>query len=344
MSTEHGYWTAITRDRLGRRRLLKSSAALGVGAAALSFIGCGGSDSKSSGGDAKPGASSLAAKPTDTTSKAVKGGVYTAPINADPNAFDVISGFAPDVPHPARVYSRIVKYQSYKYPDPVQPVAAGDAASSWETSPDGMTVTYKLRPGQKFDPRPPTNGRVMTAQDMKYSAERFAKISPQRNVLMNAASPDAAIASFEAPDNNTFVVKLAFPYAPINMLLGAWRYIIVMPVESESGYDIRNDMRGSGAWRLKSYLRGSNYTYERNPDWYDADKVRLDGHELPATDRYVGPGGAVPHRRPVDVSGAAGRCRSAEEGLPAAHDDAAGELERRRVMDPLRLPARLALP
>jgi len=49
----------------------------------------------------------------------------------------------------------------------------------------------------------------------------------------------------------------------------------------ESGYDIRNDMRGSGAWRLKSYLRGSNYTYERNPDWYDADKVRLEGMSYP---------------------------------------------------------------
>jgi ABC-type transport system substrate-binding protein len=65
------------------------------------------------------------------------------------------------------------------------------------------------------------------------------------------------------------------------MLIGAWRYIVVMPVESDGGYDIRNDMRGSGAWRLKSYLRGSNYTYERNPDWYDADKVRLEGMSFP---------------------------------------------------------------
>jgi ABC-type transport system substrate-binding protein len=50
-----------------------------------------------------------------------------------------------------------------------------------------------------------------------------------------------------------------------------------MPTESETGFDIRNDMRGSGAWRLKEYLRGSRYAYERNPDWYDADKVKLEG-------------------------------------------------------------------
>src|SRR5581483_10689042 len=247
---ENGYWAGITRARLGRRRLL---AATGAGALSAAFLAaCGGSDDNKTASPAdKKKAQGLAQKPQDTTSKATKGGVYTASINADPVAFDVIGGGAPDVPHPARVYSRIVKYQSFKYPDPVQPVAAPDAAQSWEVSPDGMQVTYKLRPGQKFDPRPPTNGRLVTTQDMKYSADRFAKLSPQRNVLMNSVSPDAAILSFEAPDNNTFVIKLAFPYAPINMLIGAWRYIVVMPTESESGYDIRNDMRGSGAWRLK---------------------------------------------------------------------------------------------
>ena len=117
------------------------------------------------------------------------------------------------------------------------------------------------------------------------------KLSPQRAVLSNAVSPDAAISSFEAPDANTFVVKLAFPYAPIHMLIAAWRYIVVMPTESESGYDIRNDMRGSGAWRLKEYLKGSRYNYERNPDWYDADKVKLDGMNfavLPETASAIG--------------------------------------------------------
>src|SRR3954471_1725684 len=121
-----GYWTAITQGRISRRRVLKGTAALGVGAAALSFIGCGGSDDGGGGGKSKD-ATSLASKPADTTAKATKGGVFQTSINADPIAFDVIGGGAPDVPHPARVYSRIIKYQSYKYPEPVQPVAAPDA-------------------------------------------------------------------------------------------------------------------------------------------------------------------------------------------------------------------------
>ena len=273
------YWTRFTESRLNRRRLLRGAAGLGVAAGALSFIGCGGDDDGESTGGEGSGSTGLSMNPTDTTSKAVRGGVWVQPINAEPAAFDVITGSAPDVPHPARVYSRIIKYQSYKYPDAVQPVPAPDAATSWETSPDGLTVTYKLRQGMKFDPRPPTNGRTVTSADVKYSADRFAGISTQRSVLFNQYNKDAAILSFETPDPSTVTVKLAFPYAPIHMLIAAWRYIVVMPTESESGYDIRNDMRGSGAWRLKEYLRGSKYVYERNPDWYDASKVNLDGLE-----------------------------------------------------------------
>src|SRR5689334_9668086 len=126
MSKDSNYWSTITNARLSRRRALFATGGIAAGAAFLAA--CGGSDSSSSSGNAKKEPSSLAAKPVDTTSKAVKGGVYTASINADPSVFDVIGGGAPDVPHPARVYSRIVKYQSYKYPDPVQPVAVADAA------------------------------------------------------------------------------------------------------------------------------------------------------------------------------------------------------------------------
>jgi peptide/nickel transport system substrate-binding protein len=296
------YWDRALTRRIGRRRAITATGATAFGAAFLAA--CGGDDdddaspvatssgsssggttgasgsSGSSGGSGSSGTSSLAYIPTDTTAQAKRGGTYVTVINAEPAAFDVITGSAPDVPHPARVYSRIVKYQAYKYPDEVQPIAAPDAATSWETSPDGLKVTYKLRPDMKFDPRPPTNGRLVTSQDVLFSANRFMELSTQRSVLSNEKNPDAAITSFDAPDDNTFVVNLAFPYAPINMLIGAWRYIVIMPTEADGGFDVRNDMRGSGAWRLDNYQRGSHYKYVRNDDWYDADKVNLDGMDF----------------------------------------------------------------
>jgi ABC-type transport system substrate-binding protein len=68
--------------------------------------------------------------------------------------------------------SRIVRYQVYKYPDRVRSEVIPDAAS-WEISPDGLTYTFKLRPNLKFDPRPPTNGRIMNSADVKWSWEHY---------------------------------------------------------------------------------------------------------------------------------------------------------------------------
>src|SRR5688572_24998299 len=42
-------------------------------------------------------------------------------------------------------------------------------AESHEVAPDGLSYTFKLRPNAKF-----TNGRTITAADVKYSLERVA--------------------------------------------------------------------------------------------------------------------------------------------------------------------------
>jgi ABC-type transport system substrate-binding protein len=272
MAGNDSYWTAVAQSRLTRRRALQATGA-GVLAAGIGACGGGSDDSSKKGG----GSASLVAKPVDTSSKAVKGGVFQGQLPQDPNVFDVITGTAADVNHPARAYSRIIKYQSYKFPDKVQPAVAPDAATSWEFSGDGTQITYKLRPNLKFDPREPTNGRLVNAQDVKFSFDRFMTISTQRSVFANSVDPAAPVLSTSAPDDKTFVLKLAFPYAPINMLVAAWRYVVVMPVEADGKFDIKNTIRGSGAWRLKDYARSAYYEYVKNPDWYDADKLNLEG-------------------------------------------------------------------
>src|SRR5205823_11780075 len=148
---------------------------------------------------------------------------------------------------------------------------------SWETSPDGLTVTYKLRPNLKYDPRPPTNGKAMTSADVKYAWDLFATKGSGRSNLVNDADPDAPVLSMTAPDAGTVVFKLAFQYAPLGPMLAANRHVNLVPTEAEDKYSIKGDMRGSAASRLKEFVQDARIVYEKNPDWYDAAKVYLDG-------------------------------------------------------------------
>jgi peptide/nickel transport system substrate-binding protein len=245
---------------------MKSTGALGAGAVVLSLAGCGGDSERDS-------ASEKLYTPIDTSNRATKGGVL--PRVGSNRGFDITRSAAENG-NASPTYSRLVKYQTYKYPEKAIPSVEADAATSWETSPDGLTATYKLRPNMKFDPRPPTNGKVMTAADVQFSWELYERLSVGRDALSNSVNPDAPIVSVETPDANTVVFKLAFKYAPLNPMLAFNRYLYILPSEAERGYNYKVDMRGTGAWRLKEFSPDSRAVFEKNSDWYEADKVYLD--------------------------------------------------------------------
>ena len=60
----------------------------------------------------------------------------------------------------------------------------GDLAESW-TQPTDRTYVFKLRKGVRWHPKPPVNGRELTADDVKYTYERFLSIkgNPNRSTL-----------------------------------------------------------------------------------------------------------------------------------------------------------------
>ena len=103
-------------------------------------------------------------------------------------------------------------------------------ADSWTISPDGLVYTFKLNPKAKF-----TNGRKVTAADVKYSIERsvnpktqgpaggfFHSIVGQDKMADGSAT---TISGIEAPDESTIKFTLTQPDATfLNVLAAQFRF------------------------------------------------------------------------------------------------------------------------
>src|SRR5262245_61779454 len=93
-----------------------------------------------------------------------RGGVLLAVIGADPPSLDPHqeSTFA-TIQLVAPLYSTLLQTDPYDYPKII-----GDAASDWKISPDGLTYTFKIRPGIKFH-----DGSPLTAVDVKATYDKL---------------------------------------------------------------------------------------------------------------------------------------------------------------------------
>jgi peptide/nickel transport system substrate-binding protein len=171
------------------------------------------------------------------------------------------------------VYSQLVRYahgpeQKHSADFTVVP----DLAEKWEyKSP--TVVEFALRKGVKFHNKPPVNGREVTAEDVKYSMERFRAKSAFR------ARFDI-VQAIDVVDRHTLRVTLKEPFAPFLNHLAASTYVAILPREVEEKFKDFNRpeaMIGSGPFMLKSYQKGSQIAFERNPDYYMKGQPYLDG-------------------------------------------------------------------
>jgi peptide/nickel transport system substrate-binding protein len=172
------------------------------------------------------------------------------------------------------IYSQLVRYthgpeQKHSADFSIVP----DLAEKWTMSADGRVYVFHLRKGVKFHNKPPVNGREVTAEDAKYSIERFAAKSAFR------ARFDG-IQAIEVVDRHTLRVALKEPFAPFLNHLAASTYVGILPREVEEKFKDFNRpeaMIGSGPFMLKSYQKGSQIAFERNPDYYLKGQPYLDG-------------------------------------------------------------------
>src|SRR5687768_9245939 len=199
------YWSKAAAQRVTRRRGILAAGGFGLGAAFLAA--CGGDD----GGNGKNGstgardASGLLTEPVDTTKQAKRGGVLKRNGNTDgtmdPN--QSVGGVSPFL---EMVYSRLVTWKPGVGRPAAEDQLVGDAAESWEYSPDRLTINLKLRQNMKFHNIAPVNGRALDVEDVLWSWKRFSETSASRGAIANSANPNAPVLSVTAPDAQTLQI------------------------------------------------------------------------------------------------------------------------------------------
>jgi ABC-type transport system substrate-binding protein len=257
-------------------------AATGGATAAVLLAACGGDED--SGPKGPVDRSGFLIKPTDQTNTAKRGGtlniaaaVSTATLEQSLGG----NGGGSLLVH--NLYNQLMRIKMGVYDETPRGETEPEFAESFEMSADGLTVTFKLR-GMKFDDRPPTNGRVSTSEDVKYSWTRWENTNPRAPELANSKTPDGPVLRVETPDARTAVFKLAFPFAPFMAYLASSFFPFIYPTEAEGRYDTRRIARGTGAWRWEDEASpAGGVLLRRNPNYYHPQEPFFDNlriHDL----------------------------------------------------------------
>jgi peptide/nickel transport system substrate-binding protein len=147
-----------------------------------------------------------------------------------------------------------------------------DLAERWEQK-SPTELVFHLRKGVKFHNKPPVNGREVTADDVKWSLDRFMTKSGFRSRFEPVQSVDVV-------DKYTVRITLKEPYAPFLNHLANPSYTAIMPKEAEAQFKDFNRPEaaiGTGPFVLKSYDKGVRVVFERNPDYFAKGLPYLDG-------------------------------------------------------------------
>ncbi|OBQ95164.1 ABC transporter substrate-binding protein [Mesorhizobium sp. AA23] len=167
----------------------------------------------------------------------------------------------------------------------------GDLAESWSVSDDGLTYTFKLKPGMKF-----ASGNPITAADVAYSFERAIKLDKSPAFIINqfGISGDNVTEKAKAVDDTTFQFVVDKAYAPsfvLNCLSATVASVVdsklvkehVAAVTPSADYKWDNDFgnawlktgyAGSGPYKLREWRANEAVVLERN-DNYNGEKAKL---------------------------------------------------------------------
>ncbi len=163
-------------------------------------------------------------------------------------------------------------------------------AESYDVSDDGLTYTFHLRDAKW------NNGTPVTANDFVFAWRRIAKEAGEYAYMLDeignikgaaeiisGATDDLTSLAVSAADDKTFVVELN---VPVSFFPSLMYFPTFYPINEEFYNSLADGTYGTspetflsnGAFVLESYTPGTaNLSVKKNPDYWDADRVRLAG-------------------------------------------------------------------
>jgi peptide/nickel transport system substrate-binding protein len=196
----------------------------------------------------------------------------------DPPHFDHVltHSYATHVPI-SFTHSRLLKHKAGPAVKPGSLPIEGDLAESW-TQPSETTYVFKLRRGVKFHAKPPVNGRELTAEDVRFSAERFLTEKGSANAAMLRP-----LEKVEALDRYTVRFTLKEPFAWfLDMIANPMAMAITARECVEKFGDLKKPeaVIGTGPWMLESYRPSVSIILVRNPQYFVPGLPHIDRVEL----------------------------------------------------------------
>ena len=158
----------------------------------------------------------------------------------------------------------------------------GGIAESWEVSEDGLTYTFKLKPGLTF-----ASGNPITAEDVAWSFERAVKLnkSPAFIIQQFGLNGDNVTEKAKAVDPSTFVFTVDKSYAP-SFVLNCLTATVASVVDSKLVKANEKDGDWGSAWLSKSEAGSGSYELKRYDPAIGFTAVRFADHFIPWGEKY----------------------------------------------------------
>lgn len=275
MGNQRSYWDKIISNRVSRRRALQMAAVTGASAGAIALVGCSSDDDK---GDKTPsggktpgggGGDEGTPKPGGTLRGTVSLVLGKDPMKASTFLTHALASYS---------YSRLMRFKTVvgELPEAEWYTAEPEVAAKVE-NPDPTTYIFTLKDNVKFHNLPPVNGRVLNADDVVYSFERFSSISPNKADLSFVESVKAS------DDKKQVTFKLKEPFGLFLNRIASFQDLWIMPREFIESSDTASEdrMLGSGPFMFDKFEPNQVIAWKKNPDYFEKDSA---GNPLPYLD------------------------------------------------------------